>query len=122
MEKTDKIKELTEVKNVIKLLPEQKAYVKAVLIKFDFVRWDRYIHQPKADHFQVYGWIKRKDKNRDFISLIFTITTNSITYSGGSNSTSEYHSKIEDMTGQPLVKCHRVEEIVKIKNMIKLKK
>ncbi|KKL23131.1 hypothetical protein LCGC14_2428470 [marine sediment metagenome] len=110
-----------EIKNKVKLLKEHKAYVKIILEKFDFVIWDRYIYTPGNDHFQAYGWIKRKDKKQDFISLIFTFQKNSITYQAGSNSTSEYHRKIEEITGQTLVKCHRVEEIVNAKNMIKLK-
>ena len=87
-----------------------------ILIRFPEVKWDRFSGQPYR--FMVFGWIEREDDHEDFVSLLIEnlevtqIMTSSATYS----------RLFSERVGEQHSDCHRVEDVFKDVNSIKLKK
>lgn len=88
----------------------EKDWIKNVLMKLDFVKWDRYYIQNSV--FTVFGWIDRKkDSYKDFVILDFTLrgsSNPSCVYFLGTSSV-EHSKKIADILGSQHSECNRVE-------------
>jgi len=108
-----------------KLERHQKVYIEKFLEKLDYIQWDRFLglDGTGVGGLQVYGWMKNKDSRfKDFIVLAFRIEPLNINVSLLATSSVEFHEKFEKFSEQKYRKCKRIEDHLKIKNSIKLKK
>lgn len=98
----------------------EREWIKKVLMKLDFVKWDRYYIQNSV--FTVFGWINReKDNYKDFVILDFTLRESknpSCVYFLGTSSV-KYSKKIADILGSQHSECKRVEYFCEILNVVK---
>jgi len=92
----------------------EKEKIKKVLLRFDFVKWDRYFGE---ENLVFYGWIDRVDDHSDFIFIEF----HKGEYITHGTSSSKYSKKISEILEVGHSDCKRVEDFCDIPNSIKLK-
>lgn len=94
----------------------------AMLERFSFVRWDRFV--PDDGDYSFYGWIDREDEYKDFLVLEYIETTSRRkAYWHFITSSALRHKEILEimqLTDAETNACRRVEDHFDIDNSIKL--
>ena len=88
-----------------------KNWIKTTLSKFPFVEFDRYIDDTDDNLIEVFGWIKRKDNDRDFIVLEFNLKTKEVYCIA--TSSAKYSEQISKILGEKHISCKSVKELCK---------
>lgn len=96
---------------------DQKFKIEKKLILLQFVEWDRYIESKSS--ITVFGWIKRKDKYKDFIIIEFdTVNYDINVWNTSSAKFSNIISELIDINNVHN-ECKRVQYKFNIKNCIR---
>lgn len=114
---------MKQVKNRIR--KDLKSYILKHMIALPFVRWDRYVvdDDSPGQCVCVYGWIKRGDSYKDFVSIVYSFDGKDV-YHVWTTSSAEYSEKIQSILNPEFKThnaCQRVEEQFHLPNVVKLK-
>lgn len=104
---------------------ETRADIIAMLVKLDFVMWDRFVNPADGEYF-IYGWIYRDineahtmhERTHDFVVLSWY--QGQWWYITSSKKYTDTIAKIIDGTEEDHCVCQRVETEFDIKNVIRL--
>jgi len=106
---------------------DAREHIEDVLSRLDMVDWDRFIHGTDPNtvgrYINVYGWIERVDKYKDFVVLRFMLDYDP-TLIGFTTSSDQYTEEIYRLIygerPDQHVSCKRVEDRFDIPNAIEL--
>jgi len=101
---------------------KKKLWIEKTLSDLPFVNWDRFLDLRFEENrvLHVFGWIKREDSYKDFVSLEFDVVNQKVFFIA--TSSKKYSKRIAEILGcSDHADCQRIEDFFKIENMIKLK-
>lgn len=105
----------------MKIPPITKQRIEAILEKFTFVKWDRFVYNEDTKEYSIYGWIDRaKDSYKDYIQIDYEGRSGKWYTTTSSVEKHEEIVKIMDLKEGDYNHCQRVEYSFNIKNSIKL--
>ena len=88
---------------------QTKNWIKEVMAKFPFVEFDRYIDDTDDNLIEVFGWIKRKDNDRDFIVLEFDFSTKDVYCIA--TSSAKYSKQISKILKEKHISCQKINSL-----------